>query len=276
VRRGLCAALLVAVAALLAACGLEPKPRTLPAGFATPRFLLISDEAQGALVIGGDYGMQYSLNGGRTWLVPAGGRTPAIAAAPYADRILVSRGPTAQVYDYTLEGEANPRVAWPFGGAATHLAGNARRERLWAITQDADTQLHYSNDSGAHWWPMPSLGLCPRPRGIAVGGAKGKANERLWVACGRRGLLVSTDLGVSFQAVPGISNARSVAAARTAPGRIAVTTPQVLVTRDYGQSWTLSGLNATAVAIDPRNPDLVFAVSSDGRLFASLDGGASF
>ena len=75
--RGLaCAALLVVTAAVVSSCGLEPRPRTLPAGFAEPRFLLISDEAQGALLIGGDYGMQYSLNGGRTWLLPAGGRQP--------------------------------------------------------------------------------------------------------------------------------------------------------------------------------------------------------
>jgi hypothetical protein len=275
--RGLaCAALLVVTAAVVSSCGLEPRPRTLPAGFAEPRFLLISDEAQGALLIGGDYGMQYSLNGGRTGLLPAGGRQPAVAAAAYANSILVSRGTTAQVYPYDLAGEGNPRVVWPFDGAVTQLAGSARRQRIWAITREGGTRLRYSNDGGAHWWSLPALGLCPQPRGLAVGAPKGRANERLWVACGRRGLLASDDLGVSFERVPGISNAQSVAAARSTPGRVAVTTPQVLVTRDAGRTWSLSGLNANAVAIDPRNPDLVFAVGADGRLLASLDGGRTF
>lgn len=275
--RGLAFGLLVcAVAAALAACGLEPKPRTLPAGFAKPRLMLISDEAQGPLLVGGDYGLRYSVDGGRTWREPADARKPVVAAAPYYDRILVSRGATAQVYDYSLQGTAEPRVAWPFGEAVTLLAGNARRLRLWALSADGGLQLHYSNDGGSYWWDMPGIGLCAHPRALAVGGAAPGRNERLWVACGRQGLMASDDLGASFQLVPGVSNARTVAAARSTPGRIAVATPKVISTRDNGRTWWLSGLNATAIAIDPRNPQLVFAASTDGRLFSSLDGGKTF
>ncbi|MGI9186695.1 MAG: WD40/YVTN/BNR-like repeat-containing protein [Gaiellales bacterium] len=275
-RRLAIALLVCAAAAALAACGLEPKPRVLPAGFAHPRFMLISDEAQGPLLVGGDYGLQYSVDGGRTWQLPATGRKPAVAAAPYYDRILVSRGATAQVYDYSLEGDANPRVAWPFGAPVTLLAGNARKLRLWALSTDGGLQLHYSNDGGTYWWDLPAVGLCAHPRALAVGGARPKKTERLWVACGRQGLQASDDLGASFQYVPGVSNAQTVAAARSVAGRIAVATPKVIVTRDNGRTWSISGLNATAIAIDPRNPDLVFAAGSDGRLFASLDGGRSF
>jgi hypothetical protein len=73
-----------------------------------------------------------------------------------------------------------------------------------------------------------------------------------------------------------VSTATTVAAARSAAGRIAVATPKVIVTRDNGRTWSISGLKASVIAIDPRNPDLVFAVGTDGRLFASLDGGRSF
>lgn len=274
--RRLTIALLVCAAAVaLTACGLEPKPRSLPAGFAHPRFMLISDEAQGPLLVGGDYGMQYSLDGGRTWQLPAMGAKPVVAAAPYYDRILVSRGATGQVYDYSLQGEANPRVPWPFGRAVTLLAGNPRHFRVWAVTNDGGLQLHYSNDGGSNWWDLPAVGLCRHPRALAVGGAKGDV-QRLWVACGRDGLQASDDLGASFQTVPGVSNAQTVAAARSVAGRIAVATPKVIVTRDNGHTWSISGLNASAIAIDPRNPDLVFAAGTDGRLFASLDGGRSF
>ena len=275
-RRLAIALLVCATAVALAACGLEPKPRTLPAGFAHPRFMLISDEAQGPLLVGGDYGMQYSVDGGRTWHLPAMGSKPVLAAAPYYNRLLVSRGETAQVYDYSLQGEANPRVPWPFGGAVTQLAGNARQFRLWAITTDGGLQLHYSNDGGTYWWDLPAVGLCRHPRALAVGGATAGKDERLWVACGHQGLQASDDLGASFQTLPGISNAATVAAARSVAGRIAVATPRVIVSRDNGHTWSISGLEATAIAIDPRNPNLVFAASIDGRLFASLDGGKSF
>ena len=266
---------MLAVALLAtAACGFDPKPRTLPAGFAHPRFMLVSDEAQGPLLIGGDYGMRYSLDGGRTWLQPTAWGKPALAAASYRTSILVSRGTTSQIYGYALRDKAEPRMPWPFAGAVTLLAGNARRWRLWAVTNDG--ALRYSNDGGAYWWSMPAVGLCPKPRALALGGPDRKGVERLWVACGRAGLLVSDDLGARFELVPGISNALGVVAARTSPTRLIVLTPNVIATRDAGRTWTISGTQATAVAIDPRNPDLVFAATTDGRLLASLDGGRSF
>ena len=273
------AVLLAAVlaAALLAACGLEPKPRTLPPGFDEPRFLLVSDEAQGPLLLGDDAGLVYSLDGGRTWSRPAAGRQPALAAAPFRDRLLVSRGLTGQAYDYGLGSDPDPRTAWPFRGAVTLLAGGARRWRLWAVTLQAGRpSLHYSNDGGVYWWTLPAVGLCPRPLAMAAGAPDERDVERLWVACGRRGLMASDDLGASFHAVPGIADARAIAASRGTPGRIVVATPTVMASRDAGRTWVIRGTAARAVAIDPRNPDLVFAATTDGRLLASLDGGGSF
>ena len=275
-RRFGCALLLVVTAMAMGACGVEPKPRVLPAGFAKPRFMMISDEAQGPLLIGGDYGMQISLDGGRTWQPTDNGTKPAVAAAPYGSNILVSRGTTSQIYGFALTSPAQAATAWPFSGAVTELAGAARRNRVWALTAERGNQLLYSNDGGDYWWTMSAIGLCPHPLGLAVGAPTGKFVERLWVACGADGLFASDDLGVNFVRIPGISNALSVAAARSQPGQIAVTTPQVVVTKDSGLTWYLSGLTASAVAIDPRNPDLVFAAGSGGRLYASLDGGKSF
>ncbi len=264
------------VATAVAACVVEPRPRTLPPGFANPRFLLISDQAQGPILVGGDFGMQISLDGGRTWQPTDAGQVPAIAAAAVGEQILVSRGLTSQSYDYALTATAAPAVAWGFSGAVTVLAGNARRDRLWAVTIDDQPGLHYSNDGGVYWWTMPAIGLCPNPRGLAVSAPKAKLVERLWVACGKRGLLASDDLGVSFQAVPGVANVLSVAAARSKAGQIAIATPEVLVSKDRGATWILSGFLAHDVAIDPRNPDLVFAVGLDAKIHASIDGGTSF
>jgi hypothetical protein len=196
--RRLAAVLAVALLAT-AACGIDPKPRTLPAGFANPRFMLVSDEAQGPLLIGGDYGMRYSLDGGRTWLQPTAWAKPALAAASYRTSILVSRGTTSQVYGYALQDEAEPRMPWPFAGAVTLLAGNARRWRLWALTKDG--ALRYSNDGGVNWWSMPAVGLCERPRAIALSAPNRDGVERLWAACGRAGLIASDDLAVGLDQV---------------------------------------------------------------------------
>ena len=197
-----------------------------------------------------------------------------MAAAAVAERLVVSRGTTGQSYPFSLAGPPDPQFAWPFRGAVALLAGNARRDRIWAV--GGDGQLEYSNDEGANWWPLPAVGLCPHVRALAVGAPDERGVERLWAACGKRGLMSSEDLGASFEPVPGIADARAIAASRVTRDRIVVATPRVLASRDGGRTWVLSGTRAVAVAVDPRNPDLVFAATTDGRLLASLDGGGSF
>jgi len=273
------AALAALCALALAGCGfLEPRERVLPAGFAEPRFILVSDEAQGPILVGGDYGLRTSLDGGRTWTTPPGGEEPALAAGPYADRIMVSRGATGQPYAYALDRAPDEAMAWPFPGAVTLLAGSARRDRLWAVAtaRGARPALQYSNDGGRTWWRMAAVGLCPRPRALAAGPIEPGRPERLWVACGRRGLLISDDLGVSFRRIVGVGDVRDVAAARSRAGHAVILTPRVRVTFDGGATWRTADLDAVRVAIDPRNADLVFAVGPNGSLRASLDGGLGF
>ena len=276
--RAACGFVVLCGALVLAGCGLlEPKERILPAGFAEPRFLLISDEAQGPILVGGDYGLRTSLDGGRTWTTPEGGDAPALAAGPYATRILISNGPTRQSFGYALDAAPDAAESWPFGGSVTAMTGTARRERLWAVSGARDRPvLHYSNDAGQTWWTMPAIGLCPRPRALAAGPPSAGRAERLWVACGRQGLVVSDDLGVNFRRVGGITRADDVAAARSAEGHVVVATPQVAVTRDGGASWRYAALYAERVAVDPRKSDLVFAVGRNGVLHPSLDGGLTF
>lgn len=269
--------LVIALAALgLAACALEPPPRTVPAGFAKPRFMLISDEAQGPLLLGGDFGLRSSFDGGRTWQTPAGGDAAVLAGASYADAIVVSHGSTSQSYGYALTGSPSDSVAWPFAAPVTLLAGRARQERVWAITMEGTARLSYSNDGGAYWWPMPAIGLCAHPRMLAVGPGAAAASDRLWVACGWEGLAVSDDLGVHFHQVAGIYRALDVAVTRAKAGLVVVSTPQVAVTKDDGETWTYTSFWAERIAIDPRNADLVFAIGRDSRLHASLDSGLTF
>ncbi len=275
-RRSTALALLGAAAIVVSGCGfLEPKPRTVPAGFAQPRAFLISDEAQGPILLGGDFGLRSSLDGGRTWTTPDDGDQPVLAVAPYDDQLLVSRGVTRQPYGYDVTKPSGEVQAWPFPGAVTALAGSARRSRLWAVTRDGAPRLMYSNDGGRYWWQMSAIGLCPRPRSLATS-PQPRRPDRLWVACGRQGLLVSDDLGVNFRKVDGIPRADDVAAARGTSGHAVVATPQVAVTRDNGETWRYAALYAERLAVDPRSSDLVFAISGNGSLVVSLDGGLTF
>lgn len=238
--------------------------------------MLVSDEAQGPLLIGGDEGLRVSRDGGRTWTVPEGGEEATIAATASEARVLVSRGELGQSYRNDLTGPEDSPVAWPFTEAVQVIAGSPRRARLWAITREPRQELRYSNDGGITWWLPPAIGLCRDVRAMAVGPPIVGEIERLFVACGEDGLLASDDLGVTFVRVPGIDRADAVAAARADVPRVVVATPQVAVSTDGGATWSYDAFLARLVAVDPRNDRLVFAVDIGGQLFASLDGGATF
>ena len=60
------------------------------------------------------------------------------------------------------------------------------------------------------------------------------------------------------------------------PLMVVVATPLVRVSRDGAATWRDGLLVAERVAIDPRNPDLVFAIAPNDRLFTSKDGGRTF
>ncbi len=275
-RRVTALVLLGAAALMVSGCGfLDPKPRTVPAGFAKPRAFLISDEAQGPILLGGDFGLRTSLDGGRTWSTPEAGQEPVVAAAPYDDQVLISRGTTRQPYGYALTEPSAELEPWPFSGAVTALAGSSRRGRLWAVTREGEPRLMYSNDGGRYWWQMPAIGLCQTPRALATSLQPG-GPDRVWVACGRHGLLASDDLGVNFRKIPGIGRANDVAGARGTSGHVVIATPQVAVTRDNGETWRYAALYAERLAIDPRSSDLVFAITGNGSLVVSLDGGITF
>lgn len=63
------------------------------------------------------------------------------------------------------------------------------------------------------------------------------------------------------------------------PARLyAALRPGVFRSEDGGQGWTLTAgpADAAAVAVDPARPAEVLAVTTDGRLFVSRDGGLTW
>ncbi len=69
---------------------------------------------------------------------------------------------------------------------------------------------------------------------------------------------------------------RDVATSAFDAGTVVIASPVVRVSRDRGETFAAKGLSARLVAVDPRNPSLIFAVAQNGRLYASADGGNTF
>ena len=96
----------------------------------------------------------------------------------------------------------------------------------------------------------------------------------VYVACGSDGLWRSLDLGASFDKVPGIGDARSVALTTDDQDLVLVAagTASTCRTTAARPSARHSPAVASAVAFDPRNRRLAYAAS--GRaLLRSVDGG---
>ena len=69
---------------------------------------------------------------------------------------------------------------------------------------------------------------------------------------------------------------RDVATSMFDAGTVVIASPVVRVSRDRGETFAAKGLSARLVAVDPRNPSLIFAIAQNGRLYASADGGRHF
>lgn len=270
--------LLGALAWTAAGCSSGAPDRAVPKAVGTPRFLSVSNEARAPLIVGSAAGVWRSFDAGRTWarLRPI---SPGARAIGYSrTRALISRGELAEYRDLALERLRGQPSAWTFGGSVGAIASDPSAGRLWVLVTRAKRRtLLYSTDEGRRFTAFPALGICPRPLALAATRAQAGDQPRLYVACGERGLLVSTNLGVSFAPVAALRHAVvDVATSMADPAVVAVATPVVRVSGDRGERWTDSGLSALHVAVDPRNPRLVFAIAQNGRLFASTDGGRTF
>lgn len=271
-RRGL--ALVLAVAALVG-CTPGPADREVPARAFDPTFLTITNDPLGPLLLGSTGGGFTSRDAGRSWTPLAPSRVRTLAQAQTHRGVLVSLGSQWLEYDLALKQELTPLTRWPGDRRIVALAASASLQTVWALATGEEPRMLRSRDDGRTWAPIVPTGLCRQPRALAAtGGVEGKA--LLYAACGPRGLLVSENDGLSFERVPGIRNARDVAVCLRAPNVVVVATPLVRVSEDGGRTWRDGRVVADRVAVDPRNPDLVFAIAPNGRLFASKDGGRTF
>ena len=274
-------ALGVAATVLVVAACTPPGPpdRALHPRTGDPRFLTVSNQALAPLAVGSASGLWITTDVGRTWH-PARPAVRGATAIGFTNaRVYVSRGQHYEVRDPSLRRQLVFARRWPFAGSVTAMASDPRHNRMWALARLAnnDQELRYTNDGGRIWWSVSGSGLCVHPRSLAASSEPGRMGHvRLFAAC-REGLFASDDLGYTFHRLTSAPrNIRDVATSAFDSGTVVIASPNVRVSRDQGASFSSKGLSARLVAVDPRNPSLIFAIALNGRLYASADGGDHF
>jgi photosystem II stability/assembly factor-like uncharacterized protein len=266
---------LLLVLAVVAACSPAPPDRATPDDAGDPTFLAVTNDALGPLLLGSLAGVYTSVDAGRSWSHLGTSARPALAMATTKDSVIITTGTRRLTYDLRLDRATADAQEWPDGRRVIALASIPSSRLIWALTSAEQPRLLRSRDDGRTWTPVVPTGLCHRPRGLAASASPGE-RPILYAACGPEGLLASRDDGLSFQRVPGIRTARDVATTLADRGMVVVATPLVRISNDLGATWRDAPLVANRVAIDPRNPALIFAIAPNGRLFASKDGGKTF
>jgi photosystem II stability/assembly factor-like uncharacterized protein len=270
----------VVLAGLLAACTPPgPPDRAVPPRAGQSRFLVVSNQALAPLGLGSASGLWITNDVGRTWRPARPAVRGAVAIGFTAGRVYVSRGEHYEIRDTSLRRQVVFARRWPFPGSVTGLASDPRHNRMWALSRVGDNRqtLRYTKDGGRIWWVVSASGLCVHPRSLAASSEPGRDGRvRIFAAC-REGLYASDDLGFSFRRLTSApANVRDVATSMFDAGTVVIASPVVRVSRDRGATFAAKGLSARLVAVDPRNPSLLFAIALNGRLYASADGGNHF
>src|SRR4051794_11115768 len=273
-------ALGVAALGLLAVACTPPGPpdRPLAARTGDPEFLSVSNQALAPLAVGSATGLWVTTDVGRAWHTARPAVRPAVAIAYTNARAFVSRGDHYEIRDLSLRHQLVFPRRWPFGGTVTAMASDPRHNRMWAVARVGKVQeLRYSNDGGRVWWSVSGGGLCVNPRSMAASSEPGRTGDvRIFAAC-REGLFASDDLGYTFHRLRSApANIRDVATSMFDGGTVVIASPNVRVSQDRGETFAPKGLSARLVAVDPRNPSLLFAIALNGRLYASADRGDHF
>ncbi len=224
-----------------------------------------------------------STDGGVTWNAVRTGLTSANVTC------FMTTSDASTIYAGTVDGGLFKSVDRGATWSRTGLPG----EQIFAVAADKDNATLYaacsagvraSTDGGRRWSaPAPetyagrALAVDPINSGTVYAAAGFNAQS----------LLKSTDFGVSWRTI-GPADVRGISLALDprnpstlfaggvggllADGGVAKST-------DGGGSWNLTGLTdarVTAIAVDPHDAATIFAGDSDGFVYRSTDGGASW
>jgi photosystem II stability/assembly factor-like uncharacterized protein len=180
---------------------------------------------------------------------------------------------------------ADWHIAGPFGGSATAVAVDPKHPEI--VLAGARQSLLYKTDNSGSSWSM--LAFPKRTFGevgaILIDPLDSEHYLVGLVGTSDAGLFESFDGGISWKAVPTLSgfSVRALAASASDPSRfVAGTTQGVYLSTNSGHMWTrisdpgnLEMLGITAVAIDPKHPDTIYAGTTH-LPWKTVDGGKTW
>ncbi len=243
-----------------------------------PLTTMVSPDGKTLFVFGEGIGLQRSTDNGATWTEVSAGLGGAtvrlVTTDEKGERVYAALRHTVLTFD-------SPTGSWR--SASSGLSGGA----ITSLVVDRDSPLHLfaatslggfqSKDGGQTWQPatrntrVTPMILEPHPR----------IRTRM-LASGTQGLDVSTDKGTTWQQVKPFGAKFPISSFTFSPTNTGViyaaASQAALMSRDGGLVWEssrygLQGEEIVAVTLDDRNPSVVYAWTSSGDGYRSLDAG---
>jgi photosystem II stability/assembly factor-like uncharacterized protein len=174
-----------------------------------------------------------------------------------------------EAYGASIPHAEDWHIAGPFGGSATAVAIDSRHPEV-LLAGARQSLLYKTENSGNSWSMLPfpkrtfgevgAILIDPLDSDHYIVGLVGTSEA---------GLFESADAGATWKAIPSLAgfSVRALAASLSDPSRfIAGTTQGVYRSTDSGVTWVrisdpsnLEMLGITAVAVDPKNADVIYA-----------------
>jgi photosystem II stability/assembly factor-like uncharacterized protein len=259
-------------------------PGSPPGGGPNVGVLLQDPRNPNRIWAGTSRGLFFITNGGATWTTPFRGDpfdNPVLGVAidPANGQIFVSvsyRG----VYTSTNQGRKWVKVSRDLRASSYFRLVMDPRNRS-TLFVGTGSGLWRTDDRGGHWKQVAGLPKIGYAYGIAWQG------DRLFVGIGGSGVFYSDDRGTSWTPAQKSPEDRAIVELAAGPATLYAGTAGdgfqsgVFRSLDRGATWQparsgMDSLEVDLVAVDPSDPDVLYASARDGGLFKSTDRGATW